>query len=100
MLQNGRKNAVKRVFGDLLSDRDFTSGAGYGYIECREVQFCGAIGKIKSWHQIGAGELSTRLPNKYFLSNRFDCGGNDVRLSLCIAKSTSYNRPDGGPFSE
>jgi hypothetical protein len=54
-LQNWRKNAVKRVFGDLLSGRDFTSGAGYGYIECREAQFCGAIGKIKPWRKIGTG---------------------------------------------
>ena len=54
-LQNWRKYAVKRLFDDLLSGRDFTSGAGYGYIKCREVQFCGAIGKIKPWHKIDTG---------------------------------------------
>nr|QOW97021.1 Orf140 [Serratia marcescens] len=38
-LQNWRKNAVKRVFGDLLSGRYFTSGAAYGYIECKGARF-------------------------------------------------------------
>ncbi len=79
LAEKRRKTRIRR----FTERPGFYLGAGYGYIECREVlrRYWQNKTMAKDRHRImiRLGFLINTL------SNRFDWG-NDVRLSLCIAK--------------